>query len=276
MDENIEMWENNTLEKTMKTNEEMKNDTPKIYVRWALIGALYGFLVGTAFVLVAAFINVWLYSGLPIGVEWKQALIRWLLIGLGLTLIGALTSLFTETLPSLAAGAIAAGALGLTAAIYPSSSSTAIKFMLFIFLLAPIAVTSLPLIWLLRFLMHQHALSVQMKGSVLRIALLMLAAFSTGALGGYFMKMSRSAMMAVQMVHQNIQAASGNPDSEVNQLPGFKEHTGMKYVLFQKPSTSSTVGYDVRVEYEDGYAIQCVVVTYPGSPPFLRSCEEAP
>src|SRR5215208_5128550 len=100
----------------MNTNEEMKNDTRKTDVRRASLGALYGFLMGTAFVLVAAFINVWLYPGLPIGVEWKQALLRWLLIGLGLTLIGALTSLFTETLPGLAVGAIAAGVLALTAA----------------------------------------------------------------------------------------------------------------------------------------------------------------
>src|SRR5829696_4800232 len=100
----------------MNTNEITINDTRKNYIRQASIGALYGFLMGTAFVLVAAFINAWLYPELPIGVDWEQALVRWLLIGLGLTLIGALTSLFTETFHGLLAGAVTAGLLVLTTA----------------------------------------------------------------------------------------------------------------------------------------------------------------
>ena len=260
----------------MNTNEEMKNETRKNNIRRALIGALYGFLMGTAFVIVAAFINTWLNSGLPIGVEWGQALLRWLLIGLGLALIGALTSLFTETFPGLVAGAVAAGVLALTAALYISSTSTGLKLMVLIFLLLPIAAMSLPVVWLIRFLMHRHNLFIHMKWSGVRIALLVLAAVSVGAFAGYFMKMSDSALLAVQALHENIQAASNDSNNELSKIPGLKEHKGMKYVLFQKQSKTSTVGVDVRAEFEDGYAIQCVVVAYPGSPSYLRSCEEIP
>ena len=258
----------------MKTNEEMKNDTRKTSIRRALTGALYGFLMGTAFVIVAAFINVWLYPGLPIGVEWEQALLRWLLIGLGLALIGALTSLFSEMFPGLAVGAIAAGVLALTAALYISSTGTGLKLMVLIFLLLPIAAMSLPIVWFIRFLMQRHALALHMNWSALRIALLVLVAVAVGAFAGYFMKMSNSALRAIQSLQENIQAASANQDNPISETPGFKEHSGMNYVLFQKPSATSTVGFDVRAEFEDGYSIQCVVVSYPGSPTFLRSCEE--
>jgi hypothetical protein len=259
----------------MKTNEEIKNNTRATYIRRALTGALYGFLMGTAFVIVAAFINVWLYPALPIGVEWEQALLRWLLIGLGLTLIGALTSLFSETFPGLAVGAIAAGVLALTAALYISSTGTGLKLMVLIFLLLPIAAMSLPIVWFIRFLMQRHTLALHMKRSVLRIALLVLVAVSAGAFAGYFMKMSSSALRAIQSLQENIQAAASQ-DNPISETPGFKEHSGMRYVLFQKPSSTSTVGFDVRAEFEDGYSIQCVVVSYPGSPTFLRSCEETP
>ena len=82
MDENLKMWENTTLslEKRMNTNEETINEARKSTVRRASLGAMYGFLMGAAFVVVAAFINVWLHPELPMGVEGTQAVTRWLLI----------------------------------------------------------------------------------------------------------------------------------------------------------------------------------------------------
>ena len=257
----------------MNTNEQTGNDARKIYIRRTLTGAIYGFLMGTAFVIVSAFINIWLYPGLPMGVDWDQVLVRWFLIGLGLTLIGALTCLFAEKFHGLLAGSVTAGLLILTTALFLSSTGAGAKFVVLIFVLAPIAVMALPVVWLLRRLMERHALALQMNRSFLRIALLMLTAVSAGAFGGYFMKMSRSALISVQMVHENLQAAPQNRNDEVSQTAGLQEHAGMRYSLFQRASTTSTVGFDIRAEYEDGYKAQCVVVVYPGTPPYIRSCE---
>jgi hypothetical protein len=58
-------------------------------VRRVLIGALYGFLTGTAFVLMSAFIDILLHPDLPLGVDWSLTAGRWAWIGLGLTLIGS-------------------------------------------------------------------------------------------------------------------------------------------------------------------------------------------
>ncbi len=46
----------------------------------------------------------------------------------------------------------------------------------------------------------------------------------------------------------------------------------MSYRLFQKPSETSTEGFDIRAEYPDGYNMTCIVVVYPGQAPYLSDC----
>ena len=45
------------------------NDTRQTKIMRAMLGAFYGFLAGTAFVWVAAFIDVWLHPELPLGLN---------------------------------------------------------------------------------------------------------------------------------------------------------------------------------------------------------------
>ena len=258
----------------MNTNVSTIQDHPKLYVRSALTGAVYGFLMGTAFVLVAAFVNQWLYSEVPFGVDWSQASVRWALIGLGLALTGGMTCLFTERFYGMVAGTVTAGVLALTSALYLSSTSAGAKLIVLLFTLAPIAVMSLPIAMAIRRLTENHGRALYMKWPVPRIFVLVLIAVALGAGGGYFMKISRDALMAVQMVHENLQAAPENQKKEVRQAPGLQEHAGMDYSLFQRDSMVTTTGYDVWAEYEDGYTVECVVVVYPGSPPYIRSCDQ--
>ena len=258
----------------MNTSDHTRHDPPKLYVKSALTGAVYGLLMGTAFVLVAALVNTWLYPDIPFGIDWSQASVRGALIGLGLALIGAMTCLFTESFYGLVAGTVTAGVLALTSALYLSSTSAGAKFIVLIFTLAPIAVMSLPITLAIRRLTETHARALHLKWSVPRIFVLVLIAVALGASGGYFMKISRDALMAVQMVHENIQAVPENQNKEVRQVPGLQEHAGMSYSIFQRDSMVTTTGYDVWAEYEDGYTMECVVVVYPGTPPYIRSCDE--
>ncbi len=247
--------------------------TPRPIVRRAIVGALYGLLTGTAFVLMSAFIDVLLHPNLPLGVDWTLTSTRWILIGLGLALIGALTCLFNETWAGLLAGAITAGLLALTSALFFSPTNTALKVMVLVFTLAPIAVMSLPVAWVLRRLAERHAVALYSERSIARIALLILIAVALGAAGGYFMKMSRNAATAVNYLHDTLQSANVGETEEISALPGFQEHAGMRYKLFQKTSEASTEGYDVRAEYEDGYTLQCTVVVYPGFNTYISDCE---
>ena len=258
-------------ESSLKAVDNIDKGTPRPVVRRAMVGALYGLLTGTAFVLMSVFIDMLLHPNLPLGVDWTLTSTRWVLIGLGLALIGALTCLFNETWAGLLAGAVAAGLLALTSALFLSPTNAALKVMVVLFTLAPIAVMSLPIAWTLRRLAERHAVAAYSERPIARIALLMLIAVAVGAASGYFMKMPQDAATAVDYLHETLQ--STNETEEISAVPGFQEHTGMQYKLFQKASEASTEGYDVRAKYEDGYTLQCTVVVYPGFNTYISNCK---
>ena len=260
-------------ESSLKAVDNIDKGTPHPVVRRAMVGALYGLLTGTAFVLMSVFIDMLLHPNLPLGVDWTLTSTRWVLIGLGLALIGALTCLFNETWAGLLAGAVAAGLLALTSALFLSPTNAALKVMVVLFTLAPIAVMSLPIAWTLRRLAERHTVALYSERSIARTSLLMLIAVALGAAGGYFMKMPPDASTAVDYLNDALQSANVSETEEINALPGFQEHAGMRYQLFQKDSQASTEGYDVRAEYEDGYTLQCTVVVYPGFNTYLSDCE---
>jgi hypothetical protein len=259
-------------EHTLTAIDTTDKGASRLTVRRAWVGTLYGLLTGTAFVLISAFIDTWLHPNLPLGVDWSLTSIRWILIGLGLALIGALTCLFNETWTGLLAGTITAALIALTSALFLTPMNTALKIIVLVFTLAPIAVMSLPIAWILRRLTERHAAALDSGRSMARIALLILMAVTLGATSGYFMKMSGSAATAVRYLHEALQSANVNETRKISELPGWQEHAGMRYELFQKKSEASTEGYDVRAEYEDGYSLQCTVVVYPGTNPYLASC----
>ena len=258
----------------MNTNGQARLDHPKFHVQAALTGALYGFLIGSAFVLVAAFIDTWLYPNIPFGVDWEQALSRWTMIGLGLALVGGLTCLFTESFYGLVAGTVTAALITLTSALYLTSLSGGAKIIGLIFTLAPIAVMSLPVALAIRRLAENHVRAFHAKWTTPRILLLVLIAMALGTVGGYFMKISYDALLAVEMVHENLQAAPEDQKREFHEVAGMDAHQGMSYSISQRRSMSTTTGYDVQVEYEDGFTVECVVVVYPGTPPYINSCEQ--
>ena len=258
----------------MNTNGQEKQDPKKFHIQNALTGAVYGLLLGTAFTLVAAFIDKWLYPQLPFGVDWTQAASRWTSIGLGLALIGGITCLFTESFHGLVAGTVTASVLALTFSLFFSPTSTGAKVIVLLFTLAPVAVMSLPIAWTIRRLTQNHLHALHMKWSALRILGLVLITIVLGAGAGYFMKISEDGLMAVQMVHENLQAAPADQKKEVSEVEGLQDHAGMKYSLSQKTSAMTTTGFDVRAKYDDGYTVECVVVVYPGTNPYIKLCQQ--
>lgn len=252
---------------------------PKVYVQRALTGALYGLLMGSAFVFVMTFINSWWYPDIPFGIDGGQAVVRWSLIGLGLALIGAVTCLFTEPIPGLLIGAVVAGFLAMASALFQSNSDevgTGVKVIVLIFTLVPMSVMSLPIILILRRLTREHELSQQAGQLLPRVLLLVLIAVALGAIGGSFTRISGPALKAMQKMQTELQDPPDARDGNIRQLAGIADQEAVGYVLFQQESSSSTEGYDVRVEYEDGYSFQCVVVAFPGSSPYILSCRMLP
>lgn len=239
-----------------------------------VIGSIYGLLIGTSFVLMWAFIDTWLYPDLPLGVDWQLTAMRWAWIGMGLALVGGLTCLFSETWAGLMAGGVSAGLLALLSGLAISSVSAGLKVIVLVFMLVPISVTSLPIAWILRRLAEWHAHILHQKQSVVRIGLVVLIAVALGMGAGYFTRMPGRAVLAVRLLHDTLRAPPESKDKALSELPRLREHADVSYELFQKASEESTEGFEVRAEYEDGYRVQCVVVAYPGSHPYIRDCKE--
>ncbi len=246
-------------------------DTRQAKIKRAAFGALYGFLGGAAFVVMAAFIDILLNPDLPFGVDWSIFMVRLALIGLGLALVGAVTCWWHEAWQGLLSGAAVAGVLALIVALFSAEVATGMKFIVLVFALVPIAAMTMPMAYLLRWLTERHAAVLQLKWSSLRVAWLMVIVLALGAGAGYFMKTSASGLEAAHLVQGFLQnlALAQNP---LNNIEGVQAHQNMPYKLYQNRSTFSTEGYDIHIEYADGFKLHCVVITYPGTNPVVSGC----
>lgn len=259
-------------ESSLNTINNIDKDAPRPVVRRAIVGALYGLLAGTAFVLTSAFVDTLLHPNLPLGVDWTLMSTRWILIGLGLSVIGAATCWWNETWQGLLSGAVVSGAIVLISSLFDSQIGVGMKLIVLVFTLMPITIMALPIAWLLRILAERHALASQSEQPAARLALLMLIAVILGAGSGFFTKMSPREVEVTRYVHELLQ----NPADENNPIRNIEElqvHQGVPYKLYQTQSEFSTEGYDIRVEYEDGFVLQCVVVLYPGRDPYISTCK---
>ena len=244
----------------------------RVRMRRAMFGASYGFLSGTAFAFIAAFIDVWLNPDLPLGLDWSMFGTRLFFIGLGLALAGAVTCWWDETWQGLLSGSVTSAALALIFALLSSEVGAGMKLLVLAFILLPIAAMTLPIAWFLRRLTERHAVALHSTWRTARIAGLVLLAIAPGAGGGIFMKTSASELEATRFVHALLQSptAEKNPISKVD---GVQERFEVPYRLYQSSSVFSTEGYDIRIEYEDGFMVKCAVVLYPGRDPYISTCQ---
>jgi hypothetical protein len=246
-------------------------DSHRAKIQRALVGAFYGLLGGSTFVVVAGFIDIWLNPHLPLGVNWDAFLFRLPLIGLGLALIGAVTCWWHEAWQGLLSGSVLSSVLTLTVALFSSQVGTGIKFIVLVFILVPIAVMTLPVAYLLRWLVERHGRALQAKWTAARILGLILLVVALGGGAGYLMKTPVRGIESSRFIHDLLRDLS----TEANPLAtedGIPERSGVPYTLFAIASQVSNEGWEVHVDYEDGYHLQCEVILYPGSEPFLGGC----
>lgn len=248
------------------------SDTPQARLKRALLGALYGFLGGTAFVLTAAFVDIWLHPDLPLGPNWSALALRLSVLGLGLAIIGAVTCWWSEAWQGLLGGAVVAAALALLVALFTAQVQTGMKFIVLIFSLLPIAAMTLPVAYILRWLTERHARALSMKWSAARVAGLLLLVMALGAGLGYFMKSPGRAIESTRYIHNYLQDLSTekNPLADVAGVP---ERSEVPYQMFPTHSQTSTEGFDIHVEYADHYRLLCAVISYPGSAPRFSGCQ---
>lgn len=238
----------------------------------AATGAFYGFVAGLTFVFVAVFVDIWLYPDLPLGVDWRWFWTRLPFFALGLALVGAVTCWWNDTWPGMLSGAITASTLALLIALFSNNAVGAgTKFMVLLFILVPVAAMMVPISWLLRWLVERHGDAIGPNKSYARVAGLIVLAVFAGALAGFFMKMSNREAAANRHIHSLLQRPLDDT-TVLGEVEGIAQHWGRPYKLFSMASETSTVGYDVRVRYEDEYVVKCTLVLYVGRPPLLSGC----
>ena len=249
-------------------------DSRRAKIMRALLGALYGFLGGAAFVVVAAFIDIWLHPNLPLGVNWAVFEVRLALIGMGLALVGAVTCWWHEGWQGLILGGVTASALALIAALFSSQVGAGMKFIVLIFILMPIAALTLPIAYFLRWLVERHVHALK-RGDRLQVVLLLLFISAVGAGFGYFMKSPIRRIDAANTVNNYLQdlASEKNPLADV---AGVFDRANMPYSMYSVNSPASTEGSDVHITYTDGYKFYCTVILYPGRPAYVSKCDVEP
>jgi hypothetical protein len=58
-------------------------------------------------------------------------------------------------------------------------------------------------------------------------------------------------------------------------VPDLKDHLGMNYSLYARPSISMAGVMDITIRFEDGYTVTCIVPpTYGNDPMLLDVCNE--
>ena len=247
-------------------------DSRQAKIKRAVFGAFYGFLGGLAFVIMAAYINILLNPDVPYGVDWQTFAERLPLVTLGLALVGAVTCWWHEAWQGLFSGAVVASALALIVALFTAEVGTGLKIVVLVFILVPIAAMTMPISYALRWLTERHAMALRAERSSIRIAGLIMLVLALGAVCGYFTKLSPRGFEVARFMNGLLQ----NLTQEKNPLAKFEgvlEHQDTAYKLYQQESTESVVGYDFRIEYEDGFTLRCAVLAYPGDTPFVSECE---
>jgi hypothetical protein len=213
-----------------------------------------------------------LYPDLPLGMDWSLFAMRWIWIAPGLALIGAVATAFSERLPSLIVGALIAGLLALLSALFFSPVTMGMKVIVLIFTLIPMTAMSLPVTLVLRWLVDRHEQILELHQRLVRVLPLILLAVALGIGSGYFLKMSKRAVQATYFMQNLLQTAPQDAENPLHDVAGFQDHIDQDYRLFQETSETSTEGFDVRAEYNDGYSVSCIVVVYPGRNPYLSDC----
>lgn len=241
-------------------------------------GGIYGFLTGLAFGLTLGTINTLTFPDLPIVIEWVPALLTGLMLGLALALIGALTGWFTEGLLGVGVGALATALVGLAVQLWVVGAG-ALGILMLLVLAMPIAVISLPVAIFLRAFSSRHLRTLFLVEKPWQragwFALLTLGALALGMFAGSFQRMGVREERSARLIHTALQTALTDPAQAkrlpLETLPGLKDHLGQPYTLKVTKSKISTVGYDVHILFDDGYAMTCVTVAYTLTP-YLSSC----
>ena len=249
-----------------------------------LPGAIYCAMAVTVYVLVSSWINVIVYPGLHLGVDWLGLLVRWLEYGIALALAGAIIAWFTETIEGVVWGGLILAALLMLGSMVLSLLSGTGNTLLgqSLITIIPVIGAGILLAWVIRMAVKRHSdIMAQAEPQTRRKQLTQLVGIVlvVGLVLGVFSLFGSSSRYAIGSLNNALQnyATDRLIDSRFpyERLPALKEHFGMDYSLYARTSSEASGSLDITVRFADGYSITCIVPQMNSNEPILLdACSE--
>jgi hypothetical protein len=249
-----------------------------------LLGAEYSVIAISGYLLVSVVINAIFYPDLHLAVDWYSFIIHWVEFGIAMTLAGAIVGWFTENYEGIVWGGVLLVVLlllgNLVASLIGKGSAT---------LVGQSIITAIPLIgigillaWAIRAAINRHLYAKQQGKPEIRWKLLkqlIILVILVGSIPGVLSLFGTSSVYTLRSLNTNIQNYSTDPLIEsrfpYEKVPGLKDHFGLRYSLYVRPSTIMVGSMDITIRFTDGYAITYLVPQLNKNEQIvLDSCDE--
>jgi len=248
-----------------------------------LAGALYGIIAASAYTWTLSTVNIIFLPGLHLAVDWTRLLTYWGWLSLALALAGAIAGWFTEDHEGIIAGGVSISVLLMLGNLLVSLLNTkgAVMATLSTMITLLIVGAGFLIAWGLRLAINHH-MRIQYDGPTTNrtkslavlAAIVLLVATIPGVLAHY----DRSTVTAIRSLNEILSNVAEDPSLEsalpVGKIPVLKDHFGMNYALYPRPSSKSIGVFDITVRYQDGFTFTCMVPTEDRPEYYFTDCND--
>jgi hypothetical protein len=258
-------------------------ETPAVRRERMLAGALYGIIAASAYAWTLSIVNVISIPGLHLAIDWTRLMTYWGWMSLALSLAGVIAGWFTEDHEGIIASGVSMGVLLIVGNLVVSLLNTKGVVMATLSTMIALLVVGAGFLiaWGLRQVINRHV-RIQNDGptknrtkyQAVLAAIVLLTASIPGVLAHY----DRSTVIAIRSLNEILNNVAEDPSLEltlpVAKMPKLKDHFGMEYALYPRPSSISIGVLDITVRYQDGFTFTCRVSMEDTAGYYFTDCNE--
>ena len=247
------------------------------------IGVLVGLVIAFLCSFTASLVNPLTLPTLHLFINWTALIQAWVILSLGLSLVGFISGWFTENNGAVAGGGAIVACLVLLVVLaeYSKIQEKIPYLSVYWAVILPVLGASVFLAWVFRALINrinqlrrEDDENKKRRGYGAIIGVIV----ALGLIPGLFYRFDLSTIKTLTRVSRGIQYAQ-NPDQESFIFPlefrsAVEKRSTMKYTLYSRPSHVSVGFIDVTIYFDDGYVITCIVPTSMDLYDFANRCNE--
>jgi hypothetical protein len=257
------------LDKYQPSPEQMRRQR----ISRVAAGVVYGLLLGLIYALVDGTIDAVTFRDLPLRVDWAGLWRNIAISGVGGMGLGAIAAWPENSWVGTLMGAGAIVAWEILRSLLRLSTPLS---LLLVLLILPLIVLSLPIAGIFRWSVSRH-LSVmerpRLRRRLVGLGGLMLTILALATFAGSWSRMTGASELAVRKVNTVVKIALAAPSNQLpdvfRTVPNFRARVGHTYWLSQQASSISLTGIDVRITFDNGYELTCLVETETGTAQIL-------